>query len=234
MKYVEISKDILKKIEDNIYEEGKQIPTETALAKEYGVSKITIKKSLNTLQEKGIIFRQRGMGTFVRRSIRNFEKFTHDQTKGFTRANENKFKIKTKVNSLEIELATDKINKLMSIPKEEYVYSFERVRFKNDTPVSVERGFVPIKFVSGLTKTILEGSLFEFVEKTTKSKISSVHKDISIIEADEHIAEELSIKKGEKVVYFEEIHYLTSGDIFEYSNIYMTCENFNLFVVYNA
>jgi GntR family transcriptional regulator len=46
---------------------GVQLPTEDELAQQFGVSSITVRAALRTLQDKGLIERRQGRGTFVRR-----------------------------------------------------------------------------------------------------------------------------------------------------------------------
>lgn len=51
---------------DGVYSHEAPIPGEVALAEQFGVSRITIRKALDRLEREGSIDRQRGRGTFVR------------------------------------------------------------------------------------------------------------------------------------------------------------------------
>jgi GntR family transcriptional regulator len=57
------------KIETQQWRLGEQIPTLDELAKEYQVSRITLRASLDQLEEQGIIRRTRGLGTFVAKDL---------------------------------------------------------------------------------------------------------------------------------------------------------------------
>lgn len=46
--------------------EGSRIPTEAGLASQYGVSRITVRQALASLEREGLIVREVGRGTFVR------------------------------------------------------------------------------------------------------------------------------------------------------------------------
>ncbi len=64
--YYRIYAALLERIESEEFPEGKPLPPERQLAVEYGVSRITVIKALNMLEEQRLIDRQQGRGTFVR------------------------------------------------------------------------------------------------------------------------------------------------------------------------
>ncbi len=61
-----IYNDLFKKIQNGVYKKGDQLPTEFMLVEEYGISRPTVAKALNDLQEEGLIERKVGAGTFVK------------------------------------------------------------------------------------------------------------------------------------------------------------------------
>jgi len=63
--YSQLARAIEQKIESNVYPPGSRLPTENELAKEYGVSVITVRGALKVLIEKDRVERFSGKGTFV-------------------------------------------------------------------------------------------------------------------------------------------------------------------------
>jgi GntR family transcriptional regulator len=57
---------LCQQIRDGAYSHDAPMPGELALAQQFGVSRITIRKALDRLEREGSIDRQRGRGTFVR------------------------------------------------------------------------------------------------------------------------------------------------------------------------
>ena len=55
-------------VQDGTYKPGDQIPTEPQLCKLFGVSRITVRKAIDSLSQEGWLVRQQGRGTFVRMS----------------------------------------------------------------------------------------------------------------------------------------------------------------------
>ncbi len=54
------------RIREGVYGPGQMIPSETGLAKTFGVGRPTVRQAMDLLVQKGLIQRKRGSGTFVR------------------------------------------------------------------------------------------------------------------------------------------------------------------------
>ena len=65
-KYVQIQDYILSEIRDGRLKTGDQIPSETALAQMFQVSRITVTTALKELSARGILTRVQGKGSFVK------------------------------------------------------------------------------------------------------------------------------------------------------------------------
>lgn len=65
-KYVQIQNYILRKIESGEFPTGGKIPSETDLAQQFGVSRLTVNTAMKELAGSGIVERVQGKGTFVR------------------------------------------------------------------------------------------------------------------------------------------------------------------------
>ena len=64
--YQMIYNDIVNRIHSGQYKDGDRIPSEKELAEEFNVSRITSKKALEMMADKGLIDRAPGRGSFVR------------------------------------------------------------------------------------------------------------------------------------------------------------------------
>jgi GntR family transcriptional regulator len=58
---------ILQYVDENRLHEGDRLPTETGLAKQAGVSLVTVRRALAELAAQGVVRREQGRGTFVAR-----------------------------------------------------------------------------------------------------------------------------------------------------------------------
>ncbi|MBQ7841711.1 MAG: substrate-binding domain-containing protein [Lachnospiraceae bacterium] len=70
-KYEIITDDILTRIRNNDFSYDTVLCTEMQLTEQYGVSRITAKRALTDLEQRGILYRKRGVGSFVARNALN-------------------------------------------------------------------------------------------------------------------------------------------------------------------
>ena len=72
-----LSSDVKKVLKDYIYaldaSSNGKLPSEDALAKQYGVSRITIRRALDEMEQEGLILRIHGRGTFVNQAALKME-----------------------------------------------------------------------------------------------------------------------------------------------------------------
>ena len=70
--YVKIYNDIISKVKDGTLKVGDKLPTELELAKQYGVSRITITRTMKELNDINLIYRVKKAGTFINGKV-NFK-----------------------------------------------------------------------------------------------------------------------------------------------------------------
>jgi DNA-binding GntR family transcriptional regulator len=64
-RYLQVADELRAGIAAGDFGEGAQLPTESALCDQYGVSRFTVREALRRLQAEGLIRRRRGSGTIV-------------------------------------------------------------------------------------------------------------------------------------------------------------------------
>jgi GntR family transcriptional regulator len=63
--HIQAQQHLLKLIEDGAYKPGQQLPSESNLAAQLGISRPTLREALFNLEQEGVIVRKHGVGTFV-------------------------------------------------------------------------------------------------------------------------------------------------------------------------
>lgn len=79
--YYRVETALQQRIHEGDLKPGDRLPSEEALAREYGVSRLTIREAMRRLNEEGYVARIRGRGTFVTEKIK--EKVSSTKFTGF-------------------------------------------------------------------------------------------------------------------------------------------------------
>ena len=69
-KYRQIFDQLQKDLRDGRYPQGVALPSDEALMRRYGVSRITASKAMDELVKHGLVYRKRGSGTFATKAAR--------------------------------------------------------------------------------------------------------------------------------------------------------------------
>jgi GntR family transcriptional regulator len=64
--YLQLANSLRRQIADGAFRPGDQLPSEAQLVQRYGVSPMTVRRSINLLADQGLVSAVQGRGTFVR------------------------------------------------------------------------------------------------------------------------------------------------------------------------
>jgi GntR family transcriptional regulator len=64
-RYVQLAEDLAKRIELGEFHVGARLPSEAELARDYGTAKMTVRRALEILRERGLIRTLHGRGSVV-------------------------------------------------------------------------------------------------------------------------------------------------------------------------
>jgi len=219
--YKMIMDDLKRKILAGYYHDLK-LPDERSLASAYEVSVSSVKRALMKMEESGIIFKKRGSGTYINplyiknESIFSYEGSNLGVTDNFQM---NGKKPRVKVLSFEVVPPTDELKQELFLQSYEFVYKIVRLRLFDDDPFMIETGYIPIKIVQDLNESIIEGSIFHYLET---SRNLAVTKSFMSIFAEPSNADDqrlLHLHTHEPVNIMEGIFFLDNGTPFEYSHM---------------
>jgi len=212
--------DILKEeIDQGIFESGQQMPPENALAMRFGVSRLTVRHGLEELLQRGIIYKEHGLGTFVSplRVQANYSRLT-----SFTKDALDQGK-KPSAKLLSIENCSDRpdIPSKIGLPETTKFCCINRIRCVDEQPVAIQHSFVPEEFcIFDLDQYDWEKqSLFNLMEQNGLIAKRAIEK-ISVCLANEQQASYLEVEVGAPLIYIERITYVSTGKPIEYVEMY--------------
>ena len=217
---------IYKIIENNIKEqinagklkEGDLIPSENELCQVFDVTRMTVRSALNNLVKEGYITRRRGVGSIV---IANKIYDNISAISGFTREMKAKgLDVSNIVVSLEVIQANKDLASKLNIDVNDNIWEIKRIRLANDIRMSYMITYMPLAMFPNLTKEYCIGSLYEFVENTSKMKISISERQVEAIISNKELQELLYLEEKQALLCIKQVCRLENGQVFEYSHTY--------------
>lgn len=134
--YQTIKRHVLARIHDGTWKEGDAIPGEEALAREFGVSRMTVNRAIRELSEEQIVERVQGSGTYVAQQkyqatlveIRNIAE--EIAARGHRHRSE--------LHKLERVKAGEALGRAFGVSPGHTLFHSVVVHFENDQPIQVE------------------------------------------------------------------------------------------------
>lgn len=215
-KYVNIYNDLVDKIENEIYLPDDKLPSEKTLMDTYAVSRDTIRKSLDRLEQNGYIAKVNGKGSFVL-DIQKFD-FPVSKVVSFKElTNKLGDSVITEVAMLECNLPSNKIMKKLGLQNNEKVWKIVRKRKIDGQNVILDKDYIPEKFVSMLTEEICRDSIYSYIEGELGYKIMYARKEITVQTASEEDRTLLDMKDFDMIVVIKSYTYLDDSSLFQYT-----------------
>lgn len=215
-KYLSIYNEILNKIENDIFKPYEKLPSESELMKYYNVSRDTIRKSLNLLEQNGYIQKSKGKGSFVL-DVNKFDFPVSGVTSFKELTKKTNMNFKTYVEKLEA-LSDDKtLIKKLGISNDEEGWNLIRVREIDGEKVILDKDYLNKKYVPSLTKEVCEDSIYNYIENELGLKISFAKKEITVKHASEEDKKYLDMKGYDMIVIVKSYTYLDNAVLFQYT-----------------
>lgn len=134
--YEQIKRHVLAHIHDGTWKEGDAIPSEEALTREFGVSRMTVNRAIRELSDEQIVERVQGSGTFVAQQkyratlveIRNIA--DEIAARGHQHRSE--------LQLLERTRASEVLARRFGLKPRDTLFHSVVVHFENDQPIQVE------------------------------------------------------------------------------------------------
>lgn len=159
--YLLISEHILEKIKSKQWPEGFKLPAEPALAKEFEVSRFTLRQAVADLVGRGYLVKKRGLGTFVSQPT-----FEGNFIKSFFPVDLGDLH---KLISLRKITASSFLEKKLVVPMGHIVTELYRARYiRNDkTPAILEKTYFSSDLLPEIEKKMdMSGRLFDCMINT--------------------------------------------------------------------
>ncbi|MFD2923268.1 phosphonate metabolism transcriptional regulator PhnF [Halobacillus naozhouensis] len=211
--YYQIEEDIKQRIADDDYRSGDMIPSERELSETYDVSRMTVRQAVTNMVNEGVLFREKGRGTFVadqkiEQPLQGMTSFTEDMRSRGMEAS-------SRLLQFERVAAPFDVLRKLQLHEEAEVYKIERIRYADQRPMAIETTFIPAAMFPGLDERVVQGSLYDYIEKSKQKRIGKASQMIEATIADEQQSSLLEVPAASAILHIERNSSLTDGTPFE-------------------
>lgn len=210
------------------YKVNEQLPSESQLGDRFGVSRITIRRALQTLESEGLIYRRQGLGSFVKdyrlqQNLTRLTDFFEDMGKVGLKGN-------SKVLYQKAEEASQDIAEELGLPQKSEVIRLDRLRYGDGEIIAFDRTWLPAFYARLLEgHNLEERSIYSILEQEYQIPVLKGKYEIKAINATEEIAGYLNVSPGkallllnrvsethgQKRIYYQKRYYLSERMVYE-------------------
>jgi GntR family transcriptional regulator len=181
---------------------GSCLPSEPELAKEFGVSRTTLREAMRAFEARGLILRKQGSGTFVVDPPRTIAGGLESLMSIERLAKRIGLKVRMTYLNIDIRSASSGEGDLFPDHPGERILEISRVLATDYRPVAYLVDVLPedVTSIQDL-KNGFTGSVLDLMLKNNAPKLNSARTEINAISAPIDIAGRLDIQRGDTLLY---------------------------------
>jgi len=196
--------DRIRELAEGDWPPGTKLPSEFELARQFGVSRATLREALRVLEEEGFVVRRHGVGTFIRE--RQIVQAGLEQLFSVTEWIRRAGRVPGMI-GLQVHEAMGTPEELASfgLPEPVPFLTITRIRTADGQPVVYCEDRLPAALLPNGMKAF-EGSLFELLDSVGKP-IAYAQTAIRPVAHHEVILPALRVQGRQAVLHLEQMHY---------------------------
>ncbi len=196
--YSRVAAELRERILGNSLKPQQQLPTEADLSAEFGVSRITVRRALEILEEEHLIHKRQGKGSFVSPSPSRRIPLLIDYT-GSVRSHAPN--LRRLLRFWKWSPCPDWVSVELKIEAGETIYYCERADMLGETAVAFDRAYIVHAFADRLEDGELDRIDFnDYWQKRCAFEILSCKQMTEAVKADKTCAEILRLRRGDPVL----------------------------------
>jgi GntR family transcriptional regulator len=217
--YGKIEEVLASEIARGVLQPGDRLPSEDQLLTRFDVSRITVRRAIQNLIQRGMLEIRRGRGTYVlapkiSQDLTRLTGFVEDMAAHGRKAS-------ARVVSQDVVAADSTVARQLHIAKGTYVMRIERVRLADSIPMSLDETYLPL----GIGKRIVRNDLrmkpiFTLLEEEFGIPLAEAEYVLEAAAASMHVAKALVVKEGSPTFRIERTSYTKMGQPIDYEVLY--------------
>ena len=209
-----------------VFAPRQRLDSEAQLMKRYGVSRITVRQALQTLEQQGLIVKVAGKGSFVAPE-RPSQDLT--QLQGLAEAMAPLgHVIRNRVLAVRHERADEGVAKRLGLSVGEPVVHLRRVRMVDGEPLSLDLTWLPAAEGERVAQgDLVRRDVFALLEEELGFPLGHADLSIDAVVADADLADELGVTVGHPLLRIERLTHTATGRPIDCETLYCRAERFS-------
>jgi GntR family transcriptional regulator len=209
------------------WQPGDMLPPESELTETYEISRTTVRQVLDMLVHEGLIYRQRGRGSFVahptvEQTLVRIISFTDDmRQRGFESG--------TEVISSDLVPGPSDIAQRLEIETGEELARIKRLRLAGGEPMSVEESFLVHRHCPGILEGDYAHQPLRVALEAHGIRWSHARQRIRAIVAPDELARTLAVEPESALLFIERVSYSQANVPVEFLRIYYRADRYSLY-----
>ncbi|MBI4611161.1 MAG: GntR family transcriptional regulator [Candidatus Rokubacteria bacterium] len=206
---------------------GARLSNQRTLAREFGVTLMTLRQALELLEREGLIVRRHGVGTFVASptidyDILQFRTFAGDlRSRGAP--------VETRFLRSQFARADRRVQAGLRLAAGDDVFVLERLRLMDGRPVSLQRSFLPADLGDDVAKADLAVTpLRQLLSFKLGIDVTRAREEVSAVKLRRREAQELNCQPGAPAFCSERVSWATDGRAVVFDRVYIPGDRFRI------
>ena len=203
-RHQQVSDWLRAQIADGRWVTDDQLPSESSLGDQFSVSRITVRRALQTLESEGLIYRRQGLGSFVgtnrvNQGLIRLTDFAEDMEAAGMEAS-------SRVLHSDFEEASDVVARPLGIDAGVRVMRLDRLRLGDGEALAFDRTWLPMFYAQLLHgRDLTRETIYHILEVDYRIPVVSGRFRIEAINAPADISQELGIPWGRALLMIERV-----------------------------
>lgn len=231
--FLQIERELAEEIQRNIYRPGERLPSEQALSQRFHVHRLTVRKALNRLQERDMVVRYQGKGTYVKPPALTVALNPHE---GFysslVRSGTTPIK---KLLSFDLCASTDEIRAALDLHESTSLYCLRRLYHTENghTPIALTESYFRPEFQYTVEQAN-ELVVYQLLEQLSGYTVSTSNYTIATQSATPEEAKHLRISLGYPLLMLRRQSLDPTGLPLEYTRIRLVSDLYRVYITFQA
>jgi len=191
--YYQLEQLLRERVENGEWKPGDNLPPEAGLCSTFGVSRTVVRQALNKLCQDGVVYKEKGKGTFVAKPKLQ-EKFIQRTYGFYQEMREKGLEVESKILEHEIVEPPTRIRTLLKLTEGQKVVKTSRLRSVNKELIMFTTTYVRSDLCPELEKEDLTNrSLYQLLWDKYGVRISYGHRTLEAVAASKYEADMLEV-----------------------------------------